>query len=353
MVRIMNKTVLLACCDFLILATLALSSFKKAPLPEAESSFEADNSFQVSENEEVDDKRITEMYYQQKLNELEKESEELRAELLETNKELLSEKETSARKDSKIHSLTKQLAATKNTVFKKVLNNLWQVNVSMKEDDSFRPDSFQTSFFSCSFKLEDSTYLLADFQNLGFQWTELLNDGNISRLSITLAKTGPNPWSSLCKNPILSLSQVPGLCLIKVPKSRVYSPMDTVNEKNMPNYLDKVYASKADGRIIKVANVSVLPNSPSWIVIDEERFLGHPDKVEKGDVLVTGNGLIIGLVSKEKRSGNKSRLYSHLISSLDLSEHREIPLKKNNSDVYFKDFVEAARSISRTIIADK
>ena len=253
----MNKTVLLACCDFLILATLALTSFKKTPENQTNSELEPDSSFQVLENEDNKDDLSFSIYLEQ-LNSANEKLNELNKDLQSTREELNREKVTNLQKDSEISSLKLKLNGQNTSVYKTVLENLWQINVSMKEDDSFSPDLFKTNFFSCSFEINDQTYIAADFEKLGFLWPELIHDGNISKLNLTLAKTGPNPWSSISKGPILSMSQDPSVCLLKVPKSRASKPIKILPHNQLPNYLEKMYAAKSDGRVIKIKNVIYL-----------------------------------------------------------------------------------------------
>ena len=347
----MNKTVLLACCDFLILATLALSSFKKAPDSSPESSLSPDNSFQVFEEENEDNELATAIFLE-KINEAHEELYQTKEELNETKIELNNEKLLNRQKDNEISSLKLKIKGQSKSVYKAVLDNLWQVNVTMKEDDSFSPDFFNTSFFSCSFEVHDTTFIAADFKSLGFLWPELIKDGNISKLSLTLAKTGPNPWSTHSKGPVYSMSQDPSLCLIKVPKGKTNRPISILPYKQLPNYFEKMYAAKSDGRIIKIKNVSILPTSPQWISIDEERFLGHPDKVQKGDLILTSDGMLVGLITKEMAAGNKTRLLAHSFSKLDISESIKIPITKANSDIYFKDFVSQTRHISKSLLPE-
>lgn len=344
----MNKTVLLACCDFLILATLALTSFKQDPILSSEESLKPENSFHVEESEDSQED-LVESFYEVQLNKLNEQLSTTQEELQKKERELVNQKLLAQNKDSELQKLKLELNRRNTSVYKSVLNNLWQVNVSMKEDDSFNPDIFRTSFFSCAFSLEDKTYLLTEFNNLGFNWDELIADGNINDLSITLAKTGPNPWSSICKGPIYSMNQDPAICLITLPKSRVYEPLQILPYSKLPNYLEKIYAAKSDGRVIKVKNVSIIPNDPDWITIDEERFLGHPDKVERGDVLVTNDGFLIGLVSHEAKTGNKSRLTAFALSKLDVSESAKIPLSKSKQERYYTDFVNKVRTISKQV----
>ena len=351
MVKRMNKTVLLACCDFLILATLALTSFKKTPDKQTVSELEPDNSFQVIENEDTEEDLSFAIYLEQ-LNSANEKLSELDKDLQNTKEELNREKLKSLQKDSEISSLKLKLNGHNTSVHKTVLNNLWQINVSMKEDDSFSPDLFKTNFFTCSFEIGDQTYIAADFEKLGFLWPELIHDGNISKLNLTLAKTGPNPWSSVSKGPILSMTQDPSICLLKVPKSRTTKPIKILPHKKLPNYLDKMYAAKSDGRVIKIKNVSIMPTAPNWISVDEERFLGHPDKVEKGDIIITSDGLLAGLITKEVISGNKRRFLSHSFSMLDLKESEQIPLNKKNSEKYFSSFVSQTRHISKSILSE-
>lgn len=344
----MNKTVLLACCDFLILATLALTSFKNSPEVQAENPIQADNSFHVDDEEDaqVD---LTESFYELKLKELNEQIASTQTQLQEKNKELVNQKLLALNTRSELQKLKLELSKRSKSVYKSVLNNLWQVNISMTEDDSFSPDSFRTSFFSCAFTLNDNTYLLADFDNLGFNWAEIIADGNINSLKITLAKTGPNPWSALCKGPVFAMNQDPAICLIKLPSTRVYEPLRVLPYAKLPDYLEEVYAAKSDGRVIKVKNVSIVPNDPNWIIVDEERFLGHPDKVEKGDVLVTSDGALIGMISKEIRTGNKNRLMCLALSKLEVGEAEKVPLLKSKNDLYYKDFVNKVRLLSKQL----
>lgn len=348
----MNKTVLLACCDFLILATLALSSFKKNPEQQnTVSDLEPDSSFQLSETEEKQDDDLSFAIYLENLNSANEKLSKVNNELQNTKAELSKEKLLGLQKDSEINSLKLKLNGQNKSVHKTVLENLWQINVSMKEDDSFSPDLFNTSFFSCSFEIDDNTYIAADFEKLGFMWPELIEDGHISKLSLTMAKTGPNPWSTSSKGPVFSMVQDPSLCLLKVPKTHSTAPIKILSHAKLPNYLEKIYAAKSDGRVIKVKNISIVPSAPSWISIDEERFLGHPDKVEKGDMIITSDGQLVGLITKEIISGNKRRYLSHSFSMLDIRESVQIPLTKKNSDKYFNEFVTQTRHISKSILS--
>lgn len=344
----MNKTVLLACCDFLILATLALTSFNKTPDMSNEGELVPENSFQIEDKEESSEE-LVEAFYELQINKLNERLSVIQNELQAKDRELVNQKLLAQNKDSELQKLKLELNKRSTSVFKSVLNNLWQVNVAMTEDDSFNPDTFRNSFFSCAFSMNKDTYLLADFNKLGFSWDEIIADGNINKLGVTLAKTGPNPWSSVCKGPVYSMNQDPALCLLKLPKNRVYDPLQILPYSKLPNYLEKVYAAKADGRVIKVKNLSIIPNDPNWIVIDEERFLGHPDKVEKGDILVSNDGFVIGLVSRENQSGNKRRLSAFILSRLDFNESTEIPLTKKSQDLYFNDFVNRVKQIYRKL----
>lgn len=352
MVIHMNKTILLACCDFLILATLALTSFKTAAPLESQSEMLPENTFQLNTEEEAQED-LVESFYALKVEEINKKLNSVEADLEKTEEELTAQKLISQNKEIEIQRLKSIINKKSKSVYKSVLNNLWQVNVSMKEDDSFSPDSFQTDFFSCAFTLNDKTYLLAEFNKLGFNWAELIADGNISNLKIIIAKTGPNPWSTASNGPIYSLNQAPAACLIEIPKSRVYSPLDILPYPKLPDYLDKIYAAKSDGRIIKVKNLAVIPNRPDWIVLDEERFLGHPDKVEKGDILVTSDGSLVGIVSREERSGNKKRLMCFALSQADFSESQKIPIQKQPGSLHYKDFVDKARLLAKTLQTNK
>lgn len=343
----MNKTILLACCDFLILATLALIPLKSRPVEKSDNSIAESSEFHVDgESLETD---MTEVLSNIQVQALKEELEQTNKELAQKDELNKHQSEKLASKDKQIASLNSELKRYSRPVYQTVQQNRWQINVAMKEDDSFNPDLFKTDFFTCAIEINSRVFLAAEFNRLGFSWSEIINDGNIAILNINIARTGENPWSTVCSQPLISMNQDPGLCLIPAPANRVYDPLKVIPYKQLPMNLENLYAAKCDGRLIKIKNASIIPNQPEWLTINEERFLGHPDKVEKGDVIVTSQGTVVGIITQAQRTGNENRLKCFILSKLDLSAKIDIPITKKTTSPYYNEFVSQSRLIAQRI----
>ncbi len=110
-----------------------------------------------------------------------------------------------------------------------------------------------------------------------------------------------------------------------------------------------LYAAKTDGRLIKIANASILPDSPQWLDINEERYLSHPDKVETGDMIVTAKGKAVGLITREYHNSNRTRLRAHIFDYLSFEDCFKIPVSKSNKEIYYSKFVSSVKEIYRGI----
>lgn len=343
----MNKTILLACCDFLILATLALIPLKSRPVEQSDNTIAESSEFHVEG--ELLETDMTEVLSNIQIHALKEELEQTNNELTQKDELNKQQSEKLASRDEQIAKLNSELKRYSRPVYQTVQQNRWQINVAMKEDDSFNPDLFKTDFFTCAIEINGKVFLAAEFNRLGFSWSEIINDGNIAILNINIARTGENPWSTVCSQPLLSMNQDPGLCLIPAPAERIYDPLKVIHHKKLTASLENLYAAKCDGRLIKIKNASIIPNQPDWLTINEERFLGHPDKVEKGDVIVTSQGAVVGIITRARRSGNQNLLKCFILSKLDLSAKEEIPITRKTTSPYYNEFVSKSRIIAQRI----
>lgn len=344
----MNKTVLLACCDFLILATLSMLHFNKTPEKIEAQVLESSNEFIVT-NESISEEETFTAFQELKIRKLQEELQNSQHKSKEQNDQNKALQTQNSKNLDQLKQLTNTLNTPKISIYKLIADCRWQVNLTMKEDDSISPDSFSSRFFTCAVKKGEKVYIPVEFNKLGLNWDELINDGHIDTLAVTVGRTGNNPWSSYIKSNIFAMHQDPSCCFIELPNGRATSAISILKSKNIHKHLNKLFAAKADGRLIKINNAAVLPDSPGWLDISEERFLSHPDKVEKGDLIVTDSGLAVGLITQEVSSNNRTRLRALIMDNFSFDEIYPIPLQKKKNESYYTDFVSSVREVHKNI----
>jgi hypothetical protein len=343
----MNKTILLACCDFLILATLSLnykSDVHKNSSPRQEIPYSDD--FELKPEEEKDQDLLTTAIYERKIAILLEGQQESEYKLTQKKEELQDlSKQFSSLQKSYSTLLQKHKLNSGDRIHQIIDQARLQVTISMTEDDSLTPDFYTNTFYSCCFNFNGKNYLLADFKDLGLSWPELINDGHINRVSMIMAKANENPWSSQFNSAIQSLNQAPSLCIVEVSSKYEMTQLELANKADTLNKLDKLYAAKSNGRVIKIQQAAILPHKRNSIEISEERFLGQPDKLATGDLVITETGKLIGMIGKTSIDGNSLRHNVIQLSQIDLKNRTSIPLGKINQQGYFSDFVNKAKQV--------
>ena len=140
----MNKTVLLACCDFLILATLSLNYNPKVSNSQNEPIYlPISNDFQLIEPE--DDKSellLISNLYESQLKQLKEESNTFQKKLITKENDFEKLNEDYLRLQSRYQQLITNQQSDKS-LYSNVTDSLIGVTVNMKEDDSFSPDLFR------------------------------------------------------------------------------------------------------------------------------------------------------------------------------------------------------------------
>ena len=343
----MNKTILLACCDFLILATLAMMQFNKSPESTTTESLEISSDFALGSDEATSETSTSEAIF------LELKIQKLQSALIqkarEQGRQEIKLQSVITANNNLMSQIQKLKLGTQTSIHQAVAKARWQINISMREDDAVSPDNFSRRLFTCVLKIGEKFYLPADFNKLGLNWDELINDGHIDTLTVTVGRTGVNPWSSYVKAGFFSMHQDPSCCFIEILPSRVKSAIGIVKRQDIHKDLNRLFAAKSDGRLIKINNAAILPDSPQWLDINEERFLGHPDKVEKGDLIVTESGLAVGIVTAARSTANRQRLKAFIMDYFTFADFAKIPLEKKKTENYYVDFVQSVRDIQQRI----
>ncbi|MCH2207515.1 MAG: hypothetical protein MK132_16785 [Lentisphaerales bacterium] len=339
----MNKTVLLACCDFLVLATLSLNYN-----PQTQDSLSPNEILQQSNeftitDEDVD--RSQELFalsaiYEKQLASAQQEKTRLNEEikLQKGNFAELSSDYQSLREKYKILLQKKMNLPT--AIHDRVNSSRLEVSVSIKEDDSFNPDLFRMQTFTSAASIRGKSYAVIHRKNLGFTWDELVNDGHISDYSLTISQRGKNPWSFRNTASIQILNELSQICLIPLSSELQFKAMPLL-KGSVGKHLKSLYALKSDGRLIKVSHATTLPTKSNDIELSEKRFLGQPDSLEAGNVILTESGLIVGLITNCKIEGNTVRHSVSLLSSINPSNHLAVPVSKKQDEKYFSDLVRA------------
>ena len=340
----MNKTVLLACCDFLILATLSLSYVPKSittEIPPKE--LPVSTEFHLDEATESEDQLLMlSTLYEQRLKELSAETNSTHEKLADKKAAFNDLNEEYLKLKSKYEVLLNKQNEAPRPASGEIAKSRIEIVVNMKEEDSFNPDSMRARHYTALARVNDQAHIIAHAKNLGLYWPELLEDGHISELRVIIAKPGDNAWSYRATTDIKSLREVPGICLIPL-ASTVKSTALPLLTENPEEHLKRLKVLKADGRIIQVQQATSLPSDSEVIEISEKRFLGQPDNIATGDLVLTNNGQILGMVTATKIEGNTRRHITHILAKIDTTNYAKIPLLKKKEDKYFVDFVEAVK----------
>ena len=341
----MNKTVLLACCDFLILATLSLNYNPKVSGSQVDSTeLPVSNDFQVIDSEADDSESLViSSFYEEKLSELKEQNVDFQKDLMAKESEFEKLNKDYLALQSKYQQLASKQQSNKS-LHGKISESRIEVTVNMKEDDSFSPDLFRLRHYTSAVFKDGRIYLIAHRKKLGLEWPELINDGDILEYKMILANPGVNPWSFINSSSINSLNELPEICVVKIPAKYQQQALPILDRKPL-SYLNDLYALKTDGRIIKIEQATNLPKDNSIIEISEKRFLGEPDGLALGDLISTSSGKILGMVTSSKVEGNTIRYKVSLLAEFDFNNVFRIPVTKSRAEKYFKSFVDAAKEL--------
>lgn len=336
----MNKTVLLACCDFLILATLSLNYNPQSDTPVAQDeSLPVSNDFSIQENDisTNQDLFVFNAIYEKKLSALQEEKSILNDELEHKDEDLANLKELHQSLQKKYQTLLSQ-QGNSEAIFDLVNSARLELTVNIKEDDSFNPDSLRLQTYTPAITHSGINYAVVHRDNLGFNWPELTNDGHISDYSLILSKKDSSPWSYRSTVDVEILNENTNICLIPLSSNITIKPLPVL--QNSPGkYLKNLYAFKSDGRLIQVVQATTLPGKVNEIELSEKRFLGQPDQLKIGNSIITESGLAVGMITNTIIDGNTIRHIATLFSAPDFSNISKIPVTKKKGDKYFSELV--------------
>ncbi|MCX6907862.1 MAG: hypothetical protein NTY01_07460 [Verrucomicrobia bacterium] len=187
-----------------------------------------------------------------------------------------------------------------------------EVAVAMTEKDTLSPDDHASwRVFSPVFNSKQGAFVAAHYSRIGLNWPEIINDNDLSEVSITIGRPpGENRWSEAFRDRLLALQEDPQVVLIPLPIGRANSQtaMPLIGRAGLQRRGTgelRLFKATTSGLSFE-ANASPNMADPRYLVLKglswtAKTFSPADAQAESGDFITTNEGSLIGIMVDERR----------------------------------------------------
>lgn len=212
-----------------------------------------------------------------------------------------------------------------------------QLEVLIREEDTLDNDDKYLSLNLPAVRASDgSTWLVGEFHTLGFAWREIIKDGDITELRITVSNDGSPPQRMT--EPLKCIKYAPPVCLIRLPGAagETAKPIGIKALRARPSNTADLFKAGSD----EGTEISYSITNTGWLAINTAKYIQNMAIAPKrGDYLMTRDGLFIGVMVSDKRAYVLPKSFQTQIGyDIRISGPQE---------KYYRDFVSDARRVKR------
>lgn len=185
-----------------------------------------------------------------------------------------------------------------------------QVAIAKRDSPESPTSRFKRAAYPPVVNVGGRSFIIANYQTLGFAWWALGDDGEITQLKYTVDKAGDKPWSGALSAPACALDADPHVVAIEL--SRPVPGLTTLElaGPEAPLQTDQrklhIFKSTAAGLSFEV-DMSPDLTDPRYLVVQRALrgiagwFENPAVRGDVGDYVVTSDGKLVGImVSREK-----------------------------------------------------
>lgn len=356
----MNRSVLIATADFLVLAALSLSSriddMSPSGLSKPEPPQETVTDFWPSTEE--DRAREAEM-----MADLQDDWEALKRLAADENAgdneratELQSEREAHDNTRQQLEEVTEQAARERARFMTKIAelesgrdDPIWGIQDAMRwgirtivREVHHRNERRTTRLCAPAVRIGGKPFLVTNFRALGFGWAEIRR-GKVTVVSLVISKKGESPFSKRCHK-VYSYSADPRLWFIPLPEDAPGRTCEWHGRDLGELPLKRLRLFKARASLgVTSTELSCGVSRPGVLELTfPPPIPEHRYAAEYGDVVMTHRGEVLGVISHTNRLRTQATCVA-VPDGLTENDLRPIPLCRTEGD-YCSRFVEAVNA---------
>lgn len=207
-----------------------------------------------------------------------------------------------------------------------------EITVSIEEEDTINNDDFKQTSYSSVMKVGANYFTPVIYSKLGFDWGQLVSDGDLIKFNVTITDRRNEP-SSEAASEILYSSEEPRVVFI--PCDKPVDPIHNIGKnKVIPHLLELVALGSKSGNFRDIGPASVWAKDNDYLIV-EQRYFGAGNKsLTVGDTIFTKSRQLVGMVVHEEteytKNLSKFKVYIYPESEPDFEHLSVISIKDAN-----------------------
>lgn len=204
-----------------------------------------------------------------------------------------------------------------------VRNAKRKIFVNIVEEDKYDPnDILDRDIYSLVISIKQKKYLIATASDLGFEWKEILSDGDLKKIDVRSMDLETGNIMQ-CQNAYLLNG---GSRVVLIPVSEYTGETTVLHDDHLFEKFDDLFFFQVKTGYLKTLGRLSTDVDDDYLIFESKYFDRDPNEPKVGDLILTRDGELVGIFVKResKISNNRLRLKAIILDSKILSNFEKL-----------------------------